>query len=604
MTLRSTPHLPTPTSAAPAAVLRRRLRRGAATAAVTFVLVLCLVVPAWGQATTNLTMVGRGWGHGIGMSQWGAYGYAKHAWTYDKILKHYYTGIKLGKIANDPIRVRLRGGVNAVKVTSGGAYLATVGKTVIEIPGDTVATVAWDNGAYRVTAGTLSKRFSAPVLFKPKNTLLRTLTADDWGKTGRYRGQLRVVHTTSGFTLINRLTLENYLRGVVPYEMSPSWPLEALKAQACAARSYAQRSRNPGQAFDVYCTTRDQVYRSLPEDQSTLARSDQAVKATAGTVPTYGGAPIPAFYFSASGGHTENIENVWQTAPVAYLKGVEDPYDTYATYHVWPENPLVQASTWFSSRLGAFNTDTNPAGVKGSLRTIYVVKRGVSPRVVKAAVVGSNGVTWVSGATLRYKLTLRDTWVSFRSISIDTTDTSVAYGQTTTLKGRTYPGLADGAEATLHVYRDGAWTTRQIKTVRHTQDLGSGYTAAYSSYSVTVTPKQATTYYVSRGDARSPKIKVTVAPVVEATASDVSVAPGDKITVSGSVLPVLAGATVVLQTKNGTTWSNAASAAITAEGAFSVDWTSVAGVTALRAKVPATSGFVNGYSPEIAVTVS
>ena len=601
MNVRAATHLPDSSRPAPAASPRRRLRRGAVAAAAAVVLLLSLAAPA--SAATNITMVGRGWGHGIGMSQWGAYGYAKHDWTYDRILKHYYTGIKLGKVPNDPIRVRLRGGVSTVKVTSAKAYLAVVGSTVIEVPGGTTTTVSWDDGKYRVTAGSLSKRFSVPVVFKPKSALLRSLTADDWGKTGRYRGQLRALHTTGGFTLINKVTLENYLRGVVPYEMSAQWPLEALKAQACAARSYAQRSRNPGQAFDVYCTTRDQVYRAVPEDATIHARSDQAVKATAGVVPTYGGSPISAFYFSSSGGHTENIENVWQTSPLAYLKGVEDPYDTYATYHFWPENPKVDATSWYVNKLGGYS-DKNPTGVKGSLTTIYVLKRGVSPRVVKAAIIGSNGVTIVSGASLRYKLVLRDTWVSFRSLSIDVTDASVVYGGTTTVKGRTYPGLEDGAEVTLHVYRDGAWTTRTVKTSRHAQDLGSGNTATYSSYSLALTPKETTTYYVTWGTARSPKVKVTVAPAVSATASDTTVAPGDTVTVSGTVAPLLAGEKVVLQTKSGTTWSEALSGALTSEGAFSFDWKAVAGVTALRVRVPATSGLVAGNSPAIAVTVS
>jgi stage II sporulation protein D len=594
-------HLPGHARSSPAAALRRRLRRGAAGAAVALVLAVCLVFPAWSQASITITMNGRGWGHGIGMCQWGAYGYAKHGWTYDKILTHYYTGIKLGKVPNDPIRVRLRGGLAKVKVTCTKPYKATVGSTVIEVPANTVTTVSWDSGQYRVTAGTLSKRFSVPVLFKPTTALLKTVTPDDWGQTGRYHGQIRVVHTTSGFLMINKLSMENYLRGVVPHEMSTGWPIEALKAQACAARSYAERSRNPGEAFDVYCTTRDQAYSGARVEH---ADTDAAVSATARVVPTYAGAPISAFYFSSSGGHTENIENVWQTAAVPYLKGVDDPYDTYATYHFWPENPRVLASTWYSSRLGAYNADTNPVGVKGTLRSIYVVKRGASPRVVRAAVIGSNGVTWVSGASLRYKLLLRDTWVSFRSFSIAAADTSLAYGARTTLDGRTYPGLADGAAATLHVYRNGAWTTKTVATTRHTQDLGSGHKASYSTFEITIGPQETSTYYVSYSTGRSAKVKVTVAPAVTATASKTTVAAGDQVTVSGAAQPALAGAKVVLQTKTGTAWANATTGALATDSTFSLDWTAVVGVSALRVKVPATAGLVTGYSRAILVTVS
>ena len=81
-------------------------------------------------------------------------------------------------------------------------------------------------------------------------------------------------------------------------------------------------------------------------------------------MPTYNGGPIAAFYFSTSGGHTENIENVWQTSPIAYLKGVEDPYDTYSPLHFWPENPILHAAGWYKDRLGS-HSDRQPDGRQG-----------------------------------------------------------------------------------------------------------------------------------------------------------------------------------------------------------------------------------------------
>jgi hypothetical protein len=112
------------------------MRRGAALAAgVVTVLasLLAFAAPAR-SATTNVTMVGRGWGHGIGMSQWGTYGFAKNGWSYEKILKHYYTGIDLGKVPNDAIRVRLRGGVSSAKVTCTNAYSVFTTGAKLEIP--------------------------------------------------------------------------------------------------------------------------------------------------------------------------------------------------------------------------------------------------------------------------------------------------------------------------------------------------------------------------------------------------------------------------------------------------------------------------------------
>ena len=274
-----------------------------------------------------------------------------------------------------------------------------------DIAAGVTATVTWVNGKYRVTAGGKSRSFTAPVTFTPDSGSLNLLTATDLGDTGRFRGVIRVLRPDGGFMIVNKLPLESYLRGVVPREVSPSWPAESLKAQAVAARSYAQRSRNPNDAYDVYCTTRDQVYMGGGAEDP---RTNAAIRDTAGVVPTYDGSVITAFYFSTSGGHTENIENSWQTSAVPYLKGVSDPYDTYSPRHNW--TPAQYAASSLAKKLGA--------SVSGSLRAIYVVDRGVSPRIVKAAIVGSDGVQFLHGSIVRSKLGLMDSWAYFRSMSI------------------------------------------------------------------------------------------------------------------------------------------------------------------------------------------
>ena len=105
--------------------------------------------------------------------------------------------------------------------------------------------------------------------------------------------------------MVNRVPLESYLRGVVPHEVSRTWPREALKAQACAARAYALGSRQPDKAWDVYCDVRDQAYAGVGIE-------DRAPTPPSATPPAsarrYGGKPILATYFSSSGGRTENIE--------------------------------------------------------------------------------------------------------------------------------------------------------------------------------------------------------------------------------------------------------------------------------------------------------
>lgn len=444
---------------------------------------------------------GRGWGHGIGMSQWGAYGLAKHGSTYKTILKRYYTGIGFSTVPNNTIRVRLRSGLSTVKLTCASDFTVRDGAESVTIPAGTLATTTYVGGKYRVVAGDLSRDFATAVTFAPMKGQLDLLTATDMKQTGFHRGKIRIVLSGTKLMMVNHVAMESYLRGVVPHEVSPSWPAESLKAQASAARAYAERARRLGTGqWDVYCDTRSQVYTGLAREDS---RSDAAIKATAGVVPSYGGQPIQAFYFSSSGGQTENIELAWNTMPLAYLKSVKDPYDSYAPRHTW--GPIYRTPSQIKASLGE--------DVKGSLRAIYRVKRGVSPRIVKAAIIGSSGTTYVHGTVLRTKLGLNSTWATFKSMSISPSaadKVTLAAGQKVTLSGRVYPQLAAGATVKLHYYQDGTWRSRNIQTVRHSQTLTEGHVAKYSSYKLTLAPQKTTKYYFASGDAKSPATTVTV----------------------------------------------------------------------------------------------
>ena len=110
-----------------------------------------------------------------------------------------------------------------------------------------------------------------------------------------------------GLSTINVVGLDDYVRGVVSRESPASWPLEALKAQAVAARTYAITTSKGGDGFDQYADTRSQVYGGVGAE---TASTDQAVAETAGQVVTYEGAPVVTYFFSTSGGRTEDVENV------------------------------------------------------------------------------------------------------------------------------------------------------------------------------------------------------------------------------------------------------------------------------------------------------
>ena len=133
--------------------------------------------------------------------------------------------------------------------------------------------------------------------------------------------------------MVNRLPLDRYLRGVVPWEMPEDWHREALKAQAVVARSYALATLKPDKLFDLYADTRSQVYGGIRAEEVTTNR---AIAATAGRVLFWNGRVATTFYHSTSGGRTAPIAEVWPRAtPLPYLVSVPDPYDRISKHHRW-----------------------------------------------------------------------------------------------------------------------------------------------------------------------------------------------------------------------------------------------------------------------------
>ena len=493
-------HTPQPTSTAPHTASRGRGRRGKLALAGVLVLLVLLVAAAPAAAFSAdyaFTITGHGWGHGVGMSQWGAYGYAKHGWEYKAILKHYYTGIGFTTVADSTIRVNLRSGLSAIKLTAAADYTVQGSGAATTIPGGTTATVNYTSLGYRVVAGSLRKTYTAAPTFTPTTGALKLITKTDLGDDGAYRGTIRAVHSGSGLMMVNDVPLESYLRGVVPHEVPYEWPMEALKTQACAARAFALGSRQPNQSWDVYCDVRDQAYVGVGIEKD---RTNSAVKATEGVCPTYNGKPIVAVYFSCSGGQTEDVKYVWGGV-YPYLKGVDDPYDYYGTLHDW--GPLRRTP----AQVGG------PLGAAGSLRAVYTLKRGTSPRIVKAAIIGSKGTKYIDGGSLRVKLGLNSAWVVFTSMGITPAardGASISTGGSIDLSGRIYPALAEGAEVRLHYYYDGKWRSRGVATTRKSESLPGGYTARYSVYTEPVSPIGTTKYYFSSDTAKSPVTTIRV----------------------------------------------------------------------------------------------
>jgi stage II sporulation protein D len=225
--------------------------------------------------------------------------------------------------------------------------------------------------------------------------------ADNGVRDGAYRGSAQLLRTgRRGVLVVNRVGLEDYLRGVVPAEMPASWPAEALEAQAVIARSYALRARNAGAQYDVFADTRSQVYGGVGSE---VAAASAAVAATRGEIVTYGGQVAQTYFFSTSGGRTAANEEIWGGAPVPYLRSVTDPYDRLSPYHRW--------SVRFRDREAARRlADVAP----GKLRSLKVVARTASGRAAVVAVRGRRGTARVSAATIQSALGLRSTWFSIR----------------------------------------------------------------------------------------------------------------------------------------------------------------------------------------------
>jgi stage II sporulation protein D len=364
-------------------------------------LLLLAVAPV--QAATRHVVRGAGWGHGIGMSQYGAKGFAEHGASYREILRHYFQGTDIGRADDRTIRVLLQSGRDEI-----GFSNATRAPGMRLDPDRTYRARA--NGFSQVdllsARGTLLETFDAPLrIANPGDVVSLRGTAINGVRNGLYRGALEIrPGVFGGLGAVNALDIDDYVKGVVPGEMPASWHPEALKAQAVAARSYAIATNRGGGVFDQYPDTRSQVYRGFGSEQPS---SNAAVDATSHEIVTYGGRPIATFFFSTSGGKTENIENVFYgSQPEPYYTSVDDPYDDASPRHRWR---FTFTQSQMQSKLRGI--------VKGRLRRIKVVKRGVSPRIVWADVVGSRGKTRVRGATLRTKLGLYDTWATFTRVS-------------------------------------------------------------------------------------------------------------------------------------------------------------------------------------------
>jgi stage II sporulation protein D len=307
-------------------------------------------------------LTGGGWGHGVGMSQWGAFGQAKAGRDYRAILGHYYRGTEIGTApatVTERVRVLVAKALPSVSVTNALAVFDGTGKRHA-LPDGPVAIApklelpVGKNGKPIVLPGPVTFR-AAPGTF---------LTVADKA----YRGDLRVAKVGKRLQLVNVVGLEAYLLGVVPGEMPKDWPLEALKAQAVAARTYAVGHLVKGQGFDLYSDWRSQVYYGVGSEAPGPSR---AVTETRGEIVTFEGAPAQTLYFSSSGGRTISSLDAFGT-DLPYLVAVDDRWDEVSPNHRWPAQLLSGAQ--LAKRFGLGGAVTDVAYVPGSPGTPAVIR--------------------------------------------------------------------------------------------------------------------------------------------------------------------------------------------------------------------------------------
>ena len=294
--------------------------------------------PVFGAPVFVLT--GGGLGHGVGMSQWGAYGQASEGKSYADILAYYYRGTELGQASVTKVRVLVAAGRKQLVLSSRAPFrVRDAAGVVFDLPAGTLTL----RPELVVPIDGIPAPLLGPLTFLPASGSRLSLGPAE------YRGELRVLSDGVKLQAVNVLRLEAYLLGVVPREMPSRWPLEALKAQAVAARTYALAKLVQGESFDLYADGRSQVYGGVGAE---APGTTQAVRETSGQVVLYEGSVATTLFFSSSGGRTARAIDVFGL-DLPYLDSVPDPWDEASPHHVWQPQLLTAKQIATAFKLSA-----------------------------------------------------------------------------------------------------------------------------------------------------------------------------------------------------------------------------------------------------------
>ena len=350
-------------------------------------------------ASGSFTVRGSGFGHGWGMSQYGAYGAAVKGRSWQQILAFYYPGTTRSTLSQRSIRVWLTADSDSDLrlAPAAGLKISSAGKTVVLPTGS--AYRAWRitrSGSgfrlqYQATDGSWKTRPSGlgTATWSAATTSGVVTMIMPGGSRRTYRGTLSLIRYGTRARTVNTVSMENYVRSVVPSEMPTSWAMEAVKAQAVAARTYAAklRSRSAASGYDICDTTACQVYSGSRRETS---RGNAAAAATANVILTYRGTIALTQFASSDGGATARGD-------YPYLSAHPDPYDGVITSQAWTRT--VSAST-IGRRWSV-----------GTVRQIQILTRDGSGawggRVGTMKIIGSSRSVTISGGAFQSAFGLR-----------------------------------------------------------------------------------------------------------------------------------------------------------------------------------------------------
>ena len=409
--------------------------------------------------TSTIRVSGAGWGHGYGMSQYGAYGAAVSGLSWKQILAFYYPGTKLAALPS--------GGTVRVWITADDdASLTVLAATGLRLR-DTARGTTWtlptgkDYTQWKITrsgsASVLSHRTAAGSWKTTKPALVTTAlwqvenphtslvkVALPGSRVRELRGQVSLTPYGPSARTVNRLPMEDYLRSVVPSEMPTSWAADAVRAQSVAARSYAARLRagSSTSAYDLCDTTSCQVYTGAADTVSgrrtshETAAGDAAIRATANSVVMSGSSVALTQFASSNGGHSAQGGYV-------YLAPKTDPYDG-----------VTRNQTWTMSLTSTIVQQAYPT--IGTLRSVRVVSRDGQGRwggrVKQVALVGSRSTVTISGDTFRTRFGLKSTLFTLAG---GIAPSGVVYARWQTLGGVTgWVGAPAGSERPVGTGRE------------------------------------------------------------------------------------------------------------------------------------------------------